>query len=304
MNIDMTIVKTSSDVNKIQQSGEYETNALIDRFSRIYSNSSTSLYGQQANFNYQYLRPQLYSEYDVMDNDAIIASALDILADESTLKNDMGEVLQIRSANEDIQKILYNLFYDVLNVEFNLWMWIRQMCKYGDFFLKLDIAEKLLNDLYALEQNNEEIYIHKADNSKNPVNISMHPKSDSNAIWSEDGSKIVFSSNRNNGDHDIWFVWLQKKDWEKTKQDWDETSEEKKDKSVIIRGDNRIGIYGACIYYGAQLQGYSRSVVEIATMLKTTINDNGERSKSHFTVSLFSIKGTITFLQNHFAKIK
>jgi tricorn protease len=83
-----------------------------------------------------------------------------------------------------------------------------------------------LSDLYF----NEEIYIHKADNSKNPVNISMHPKSDSNAIWSEDGSKIVFSSNRNNGDHDIWFVWLQKKDWEKTKQDWDETSEEKKDK--------------------------------------------------------------------------
>jgi hypothetical protein len=77
-----------------------------------------------------------------MDNDAIIASALDILADESTLKNDMGEVLQIRSANEDIQKILYNLFYDVLNIEFNLWMWVRQMCKYGDFFLKLEIAEK------------------------------------------------------------------------------------------------------------------------------------------------------------------
>jgi len=77
-----------------------------------------------------------------MDQDAIIASALDILSDESTLKNDMGEVLQIRSSNEDIQKILYNLFYDVLNVEFNLWMWIRQMCKYGDFFLKLEIAEK------------------------------------------------------------------------------------------------------------------------------------------------------------------
>ena len=78
-----------------------------------------------------------------MDQDAIIASALDILADESTLKNDMGEILQIRSSNEDIQKILYNLFYDVLNIEFNLWMWIRMMCKYGDFFLKLEIAEKI-----------------------------------------------------------------------------------------------------------------------------------------------------------------
>ena len=130
------------DSGKIQSTGELETNSLMDRYNRIFSTSPTSLYGAQFNINYQYLRPQLYSEYDVMDNDAIIASALDILADESTLKNDMGEVLQIRSANEDVQKILYNLFYDVLNVEFNLWMWIRQMCKYGDFFLKLEIAEK------------------------------------------------------------------------------------------------------------------------------------------------------------------
>jgi hypothetical protein len=77
-----------------------------------------------------------------MDYDAIVASALDIVADESTLKNDMGEVLHIKSSDDDIQQILYNLFYDVLNIEFNLWSWIRQMCKYGDFFLKLEIAEK------------------------------------------------------------------------------------------------------------------------------------------------------------------
>ena len=130
------------DTDHTQSSGQYETNALVDRFNRIYTTQPSSLYGAQFNLNYQYLRTTLYSEYDVMDQDAIIASALDILSDESTLKNDMGEVLQIRSSNEDIQKILYNLFYDVLNVEFNLWMWIRQMCKYGDFFLKLEIAEK------------------------------------------------------------------------------------------------------------------------------------------------------------------
>ena len=130
------------DSGHIQSSGEYETNALVDRFNRVYSTAPSSLYGAQFNLNYNYLRPQLYSEYDIMDQDAIIASALDILADESTLKNDMGEVLQIRSSNEDIQKILYNLFYDVLNIEFNAWMWVRQMCKYGDFFLKLEISEK------------------------------------------------------------------------------------------------------------------------------------------------------------------
>jgi len=130
------------DVNKIQQSGEYENNSLVDRFNRLYSTSPTSLYGYQSNFNYQTLRPQLYSEYDAMDTDAIIASTLDIIADESTLKNEMGEVLTIRSSDENIQKILYNLFYDVLNIEFNLWPWIRNMCKYGDFFLKLEVAEK------------------------------------------------------------------------------------------------------------------------------------------------------------------
>ena len=130
------------DINKIQVSGEYETNALVDRFNRIYTNSHTSIYGYQSSFNYQTLRPTLYSEYDSMDTDAIVASALDIIADESTLRNDMGEVLQIKSSDEDIQKILYNLFYDVLNVEFNLWPWVRNMLKYGDFFLKLEIAEK------------------------------------------------------------------------------------------------------------------------------------------------------------------
>ena len=130
------------DTNHIQSSGKYETNSLVDRFNRVYTTSPTSLYGYQSNFNYQTLRPQLYSEYDAMDTDAIIASCLDIVSDESTLKNDMGEVLQIKSTDENIQKILYNLFYDVLNVEFNLWPWIRNMCKYGDFFLKLEISEK------------------------------------------------------------------------------------------------------------------------------------------------------------------
>ena len=130
------------DTNTIQQSGEFATNALVDRFNRIYSINSTSLYGAQFNLNYRYLRTQIYSDYDIMDTDAIIASALDIVAEECTLKNDLGEVLQIRSNNEDIQKSLYNLFYDVLNIEFNLWAWIRQMCKYGDFFLKLEISEK------------------------------------------------------------------------------------------------------------------------------------------------------------------
>ena len=130
------------DVDSIQTSGDVATNSLVDRYNRLYSPASTSLLGSQIGINWKYLRTMVYSDYDNMDYDAIVASALDIVSDESTLKNDMGEVLHIKSSDDDIQQILYNLFYDVLNIEFNLWSWIRQMCKYGDFFLKMEIAEK------------------------------------------------------------------------------------------------------------------------------------------------------------------
>lgn len=67
---------------------------------------------------------------------------------------------------------------------------------------------------------NEEVYIHAADNSSAPVNVSMHPRYDSDPIWSPDGSKLGFTSMRNNGDFDIWFVWLTKADWQRSKEEW------------------------------------------------------------------------------------
>jgi hypothetical protein len=130
------------DTNNIQTAGVLQTNSVVDRFSRIYTTSGIAAYAGQMAINYPSLRPQLYSDYEAMDTDAIVSSALDIIADECTLRNESGEMLHIRSSDENIQKILYNLFYDVLNIEFNLWSWTRNMCKYGDFFLKLEIAEK------------------------------------------------------------------------------------------------------------------------------------------------------------------
>ena len=38
-----------------------------------------------------------------------------------------------------IKKLLHELFYDTLNIDFNLAMWARNLCKYGDFFLFNDI---------------------------------------------------------------------------------------------------------------------------------------------------------------------
>jgi hypothetical protein len=130
------------DTDRIQTLGTLQTNALVDRFTKIYTTSGAGIYNVNNVYNYQTLRVQLYTDYESMDTDAIVASALDIIADECTLKNEQSEMLHIRSSDENIQKILYNLFYDVLNIEFNLWSWARNMCKYGDFYLKLEIAEE------------------------------------------------------------------------------------------------------------------------------------------------------------------
>ena len=115
----------------------------VDRYHRVY-NSATGGYGSshgryEAAAAFQGARLQLFRDYDMMDNDPIISSVMDIYADESTIKDEFGKILAIKTNNSQIQEVLENLFYDVLNVEFNLWPWVRNMCKYGDFFLFLDI---------------------------------------------------------------------------------------------------------------------------------------------------------------------
>ena len=113
---------------------------LIDRYQKIFTGAGLSGYSDA--LLTKSMRLNLFKDYEQMDSDAIISSALDIYADESTMKSEYGEVLQINTDNDQVKEILHNLFYDIVNIEFNLWPWIRNMCKYGDFFLKLEINEK------------------------------------------------------------------------------------------------------------------------------------------------------------------
>jgi hypothetical protein len=113
---------------------------LRDRYTKLQRSYYETQTGAQS-MAYHQVRRELFRDYDAMDNDPIIASALDIYADESTTKNEYGDVLHIRSKNENVSALLHNLFYDVINVEFNLWPWVRNLVKYGDFFLALEIAE-------------------------------------------------------------------------------------------------------------------------------------------------------------------
>ena len=130
---------------KIVDTGQLQSHIqtnLVDRYQKLYSNMHVQQYGYNDQLYQQQLRLGLFRDYESMDTDSIIASALDIYSDESTMKNEYGKVLNIQTDNDQIYDILHNLFYDILNIEFNLWPWVRNMNKYGDFFLQLEIADK------------------------------------------------------------------------------------------------------------------------------------------------------------------
>jgi len=76
------------DTARYQADGNPHTSKVIDRYGRLHGTRGTpiSVYNQYNSFSATKI--DLYTDYEAMDTDAIISSALDIYADESTLKND------------------------------------------------------------------------------------------------------------------------------------------------------------------------------------------------------------------------
>ena len=99
-------------------------------------------------------RTERYADFDQMEFMPELASALDIYADEITTHSEFHKSLIIDCQNEEIKEILNTLFFKVLNIDSNLFGWVRSMCKYGEFFGYLDIDEGLgIKSLIGLPVN-------------------------------------------------------------------------------------------------------------------------------------------------------
>lgn len=84
-----------------------------------------------------------YTDFEQMEYTPEIASAIDIYADEITTSTLFNPIVGVDCYNREIRNILEVLLYSVLNVDANLFGWARSACKYGDYYLYLDIDEKL-----------------------------------------------------------------------------------------------------------------------------------------------------------------
>ena len=138
-----TIIRKTPDGVKVVDTDEYQsmTTNLVDRFMKLKVSNYAG--GVESGLAYQQVRIDLFRDYDSMDMDPIISAALNVYADECTARNEFGNVLKIHHEDDNIKQILENLFYDILNIEHNLWMWSRNLVKYGDFYLQLEMAEGL-----------------------------------------------------------------------------------------------------------------------------------------------------------------
>jgi len=148
---------------------DYEKALLHAQQSQYISDKWTkldqSLYNQSV--YYEPNRLAAYYDYESMEFTPEISAALDIYAEESTTLSEKGQILTIYSESDRIKTILEDLFNNKLDINTNLQMWARGLCKYGDDFVYLKIDPE--NGVIGVQQlPNIEIERIEGASSKTP----------------------------------------------------------------------------------------------------------------------------------------
>jgi len=153
-------------------------------FEKLQSQQSMYLSGQWAKIEnnlytqaiyYEPTRLASFYDYESMEFTPEIATALDIYAEESTTSDQDGHILQIYSESKRIKGILADLFNNTLDINTNLAMWTRNVCKYGDNFvyLKLDPEKGIVG---CMQLPNIEIERLERGMATKSINATVDPK--------------------------------------------------------------------------------------------------------------------------------
>ena len=76
------------DTDRIQQLGTLQTNSLFDRYNKIYTTTGGLNFNYNIDTAYPTQRVQLYADYEMMDQDSIIAFACSVAF--SNLENEVS----------------------------------------------------------------------------------------------------------------------------------------------------------------------------------------------------------------------
>ena len=109
------------------------TNDTFNSFDGFGMSNNTLLTGKNSKEN----RKDYYNTFQEMSECNFIHRGLQIIADDCAQKNIEGHTLKIYSDDDDIKKILDELFYERLNIDKELWSIIYETCKFGDNFYEI-----------------------------------------------------------------------------------------------------------------------------------------------------------------------
>jgi hypothetical protein len=129
---------------KTKSKEEYETAKLQAQQDKYLQGQWTKVDGElyQQAIHYETTRVGSYSDFETMEFYPEISATLDIFMEESTTPNDKGDVINIYSGSKRVKRILQDLFINRLDIHTSLPMWSRNLCKYGDNFVHLNINSK------------------------------------------------------------------------------------------------------------------------------------------------------------------
>ena len=143
-NIRVNKYKSSGTILKTTSKKEYESAKLLAQQDQYLQNQWNRVDGElfQQALYYETTRVGSYSDFESMEFYPEIAAALDIYMEESTTPDSNGEILHVYSSSSRVKAILEDLYKNRLQIHTSLPMWTRNLAKYGDNFVYLNINSK------------------------------------------------------------------------------------------------------------------------------------------------------------------
>lgn len=134
----------NTEILKTQSKAEFDTAKLQAQQTKYMSNLWSKVDGElyQQAIHYETTRVGSYSDFETMEFYPEISATLDIFMEESTTPNDKGNIINVYSSSKRVKRILEDLMINRLEIHTSLPMWTRNVCKYGDNFVFLNIDDK------------------------------------------------------------------------------------------------------------------------------------------------------------------
>lgn len=100
-------------------------------------------------------RNQMYNLFDAMCEDGSIGAVVETYAEDSTERNDNGNIVWVEASDSNISQYIEFLL-DTLNIDKNIYKWVYSLCKYGDLYLQLYRESEYNDDLFKDVNNNKQ----------------------------------------------------------------------------------------------------------------------------------------------------